>query len=147
MRGKLTFKIEGFDKPIVVQELTMKQILSLFQGTGIGEVNSWSDIVSYVKDQALPMVCDLTPDELLEFTPGEISQVYEKIREVNKVFFGLTRTPALQAVVEELKPKILAGFGDSFANLSNMDTLTPANMDTLISSMRSMKPSGEKPST
>lgn len=141
MRGQLTFKIEGYDKAIVIRELTMKQILTLFQFKGLQDIKAWSDIVNYLQEQILPMVTNLTPDELLEFTPSEIEIIYQKIKEVNKVFFGLTRTPALKAVFDEIKPQLLAAFGSSFADLSRLDIPMPKSMDILISSTQPTKTS------
>jgi len=139
MRGQLTFKIEGFDKQIEVRELTTKQIISLFQFSGLDKVNSWSDVMNYLHDQILPMATNLTPDELLDFAPSDLKTIVDKFKKVNETFFGLTRTPMVTKVFEEIKPKILGAFGDSFAGLSKMDTSMLKSMDTLTSLMHSIK--------
>jgi len=145
MRGQITFNIEGYEKPITVTELTMRQIISLFQFESLDKIESWSSITDYVKNRVIPLTANLSLDELLDFAPSEIEQIWTRVKEVNKTFFGLTRTPMIQKVFEEAKAKLSVACGDSFAGLSNLATLTQENMDTLISLMRSTKTKKSKP--
>ena len=145
MRRSLSFKIEGFDKAIEVRELNMNEILSMFSMSGLDKIETWSDILGHVQGEVLPLLTNLTSDEILSFAPSELEIVYNKVKEVNKVFFGLTRAPMVTRLLEEIKPKILGAFGDSYADLSKLGTLTPEAMDTLISSMQSTKTNVSNP--
>jgi hypothetical protein len=144
MRGQITFKIEGRDQSITAQELTIKDILSLFQFQNLDEVNSWSSIRGYVQENVLPKATNLTVEDILELTPSEIAKVWEQVRKVNETFFGLIRAPMVKEVLEQVKPKIVAAFGNSFAGLSKLDMSMLDRMDTLISSMPSTKTSESK---
>lgn len=78
---KKTATITINDKVITVNELTMKQILGLKE-------NHSGDIMQTVQT-LLPMITDATADFLMELTPSELMELYEKVKEVNSTFFTL----------------------------------------------------------
>lgn len=130
MRGQQAFRIEGYDKQIIVYELTMKQIMHLFNLKDLPDTGSWSDILKFLQDQILSSATNLTFDELLEFTPRELEVIWTKLREANKVFFGLIRTPALKQVAEKVVPNLIGEFGNSLSGLFKLDMLTRKTTDT-----------------
>lgn len=144
MKGQKSFRIEGYDKQIVVTELSVRQIMNLFQFQDLENIESWSSISQYVQEKILPATTNLSLDELLDFTPTELKQVWDKVKEVNSTFFGLTRAPIIKKVLEEAVPRLRDAFGDSVADLSKLVTLTRENMDTLTSLMQSMKEKDKK---
>lgn len=114
MRKTATITINN--KIITINELTMKQLLSMKDGYS-------GDIMQAVQTM-LPMLTDATPEFLLELAPSELLDLYEKVKEVNHAFF--TMLPL---------DKILAGYHDTMIesiqnSLQNLSANSlPADME------------------
>jgi len=113
MKKTEKFKIEGFDKNIIVNELTIKEILSIFNQD---EKISFDKLLS---EELLPKVCNLELSEVYDMTPAELNFVWEKFKEINKVFFGLGRIPAVEKVINQIQKAITDDFLKQYASLLN----------------------------
>ena len=110
MRKTETFKMEGYENPILVKEISIKQILELF------DQKKKISFESLLSDQILPTVCNLTIEEIIEMTPREINDIWEHFKKINKSFFVLGQFPAIKIVLEKLQKSITADFVKMYAD-------------------------------
>jgi hypothetical protein len=132
MRKHEVIEIDG--KKITVSELKVKDILSLFQGEDgkLGSVKV-SDIISRAKD-VLPLTVDCPVDELTEFAPSELEEIWEAFKRVNAVFFKLAGALGLTGVLEDLKNSAVRIFSSLyFSLLSEATDKMSGNTDTASS--------------
>jgi hypothetical protein len=124
MRKTKTFEIEGIDKTILVNELTVRQIIDLMSSED-GEELGATDLGALRKHfeaKLLPIATNLTMEELLKMAPSEIQTVYENFKEVNQSFFDLARAAGLESVFNSLKQAITKDFGNLLVSSSNPAT-------------------------
>lgn len=121
MRKTITFKIEGYDKSFIINELSVKEIISLIQDEGITG-QDLDSLRSVFKDRLLPLCINADLDELVEMTPSEIMQMWDRFKEMNKSFFGMAQTLGLTKVVEDLKNAAIADFSKVLVLSSKQDT-------------------------
>lgn len=121
MKKKITFKIEGYEKSFMVQELTVKELINLIQGDTF-KGTDLSDLKSVFFDELLPMCSNITQDDLMEFAPSELEVAWDKFREMNKSFFGMAQTLGLTDVLQELKQAAIKDFGNLLVVLPKQDT-------------------------
>lgn len=142
MRGQKTFTIEGHEKAITVYELTVKQILGIFNVKPTD--SSLPAIGKHVEASFLDIASTLKQADMEVFTPSEIEYVWTQFREVNAAFFRIAQTVGLDQFVTNMldgvRRKILATSGGSFADSSREVISELADMGTLISSMPSTNP-------
>jgi hypothetical protein len=110
MREQKSFTIAGHEKQITVRELTVRQIIEFLDPKRIEGLDFLSFFRSAGTD-VLPRVTNLTMDEILEFAPSELDQIWAHFREVNRVFFGLPERLGIKAIAQDLRPTIVASFG------------------------------------
>jgi len=132
MRKHEVIEIDG--KKITVSELKVKDILSLFQGEdGKLGVAGASDIISRAKD-AIPLAVDCTMEELSEFAPSELEEVWEAFTRVNAVFFRVADGLGLVGVLNDLKDSAVRIFSSLyFSLLSEAMDKTSGSTDTEVS--------------
>lgn len=126
MRKSKSFKIEGRDKEYEIKELTLREIIGIFQGDAeSSEEANEKPLLNSFKEDLLPKCSNIKSDELLDFTPSEIEIIYDHFKEVNKTFFDVARTAGLGKMMEKLIGEITEKYSDSFVNLLKPDTQEP----------------------
>jgi hypothetical protein len=132
MRKHEVIEIDG--KKITVSELRVKDILSLFQGEDgkLGSVKV-SEIISRAKD-AIPLAVACSTEELSEFAPSELEEVWEAFKRVNAVFFKVVDGLGLAGVLNDLKDSAVRIFSSLyFSLLSEATDRVSGNTDTASS--------------
>lgn len=107
MRKREIIKID--EKEITIKEMTIKEIMGImnnFTQTGETNLNSFRKQI----DDILPLVTDITLDDILKMAPSEAKLVYEKIKEVNSVFFEMAESLGMIKVLGNLKDSIVGDF-------------------------------------
>ena len=127
MRKTKTLEISGIEKPVVVYELKVKQIISLIQGDPLGDL-SIEGLKEQLDTKILPMCSSISLDQLLEMAPSEAEEVWNAFKEVNSTFFEMARRAGLQEIltssIESLKKAMLVDFSKLHVGSSNQDILT-----------------------
>lgn len=91
---KKTTTITINEKVITVNELTVRQIMSIkdsFSGNSLEAMQA-----------LLPMITDATPDFLLDLAPSEIACLWEKAKEVNAAFLAVIPLDKMLAGYQEV---------------------------------------------
>lgn len=100
MRKIKNIKIGDLD--ITVKELTVRQILSLFQQ----EENAGVDVAARF-EQFLSWSCpELTREAAMDLAPSELMEIYAVFEEVNASFLEIARKMGLDAVLDTLRAEI-----------------------------------------
>jgi hypothetical protein len=140
MRGQKPFELPGHDRKFVAKELTVKQIRSLMDLEGL-DGESIDDIVQHFGGRILPLATDLSLEEVDDFLPSELKIVWEKVREVNAVFFDIVKTAGVKEILIQLKNAVLADFLSSAVTSLSGAMSKSGTMDTAMSSEPSTPPS------
>jgi len=117
MRITKTFKIEGYDKSFTVNELKMKEIISLMSEDLLDDL-TMETMQQRFSDILLPMCSNIEFADLEDMAPSELMQIWEKFKEANKSFFELALKMGLGELMEKMKLAIFADFGSLVAPLS-----------------------------
>lgn len=125
MRKTNTFEIEGYDKKFTVKELTVKEIIGLIQDDVLQIGTDIASLQTLFADRILPLCSNAKLDDLIEMAPSEVQQFWDKLADVNSVFFGLARKTGLQEVLDQLKSAVIADFSRLVVSSLNPDTSTP----------------------
>lgn len=107
MRKRETIKID--DKEITIKEMTIKEVMGImnnFTQTGETTLGNFRKQI----DDILPLITDITADDILEMAPSEAKLVYEKIKEVNSVFFEIAESLGMLKILGKLKDSIVSDF-------------------------------------
>ena len=131
-RKTTTFQIEGYDKQFEVRELTVKQIMELMQKDA--EDTSLLGLIGQIKD-FLPIATNITMDEIYVMPPSDIQVIWDKFKEVNKTFFGVSQQAGLGDLLGEMKRAIITDFGKLLVSSSKQGIMESLNTDTPSSSM------------
>lgn len=115
-RKTKAFAIEGYKKNFIVNELSVKQILDMF------DQEKTVSFFSLLDEQFLPAAGNITIDEIKEMTPSELEEVWAAFKEVNKSFFGLAQIKGVQQVLEKIQESFMADLLALFASLSKQAT-------------------------
>jgi hypothetical protein len=99
MRQRKSVKID--DKEYTVKELSVQDMLEI-AGAATASTRTVVGIQELIAAH-LPKASDVTMDDLKKMTPSEIKILWEAFREVNSVFFGLTDSVGLTAMLSDLK--------------------------------------------
>lgn len=121
MRKTITFKIEGYDKSFVVNELSVKEIVSLMQDEGI-QGQDLESLKNVFTERLLPLCVNAKLDELMEMVPSEIIIMWDHFKEMNKDFFGMAQKLGLADMVEDLRKAAISDFLKLLAASSKQDT-------------------------
>lgn len=130
MRGQKTLKIEG-RKDVVVKELTFMEIKSIFELDG-AHGSSTDALLEYFGGHILPLVTNLTLDELKELAPSELKGIWDAVKEVNAVFFDIARQSGAleymhrfkQAILQDCLSSVLISLSTAIPGPSTTDTPT-----------------------
>lgn len=103
MRKTLEFELEGANgsRSIQLRELTVRELMDM--GTEFGAGSLVGDL-----ERFLPRLSNLTTDDLMDMTPGDIETIWEKFREVNAAFFRIAEAFGFGAALEALKTQLQA---------------------------------------
>ena len=123
MRKTETFEIEGYEKKVTVNELTIKQIISLMQQDVLGDA-SLENLRRQFEEILLPMCTNLEMSDLMEMAPSDVKHIWEKFKEINSAFFEVARDAGLLTLVSGIKEAIIADFSRLAASSSKQGTPT-----------------------
>jgi hypothetical protein len=135
MRGQLAFTIPGNAKTFCVYELTVRQLITLLQGGAFEKLLGGESALAELRDVVLPMATNLTAEELLDLTPGELTLVLEKLREVNAAFFDLARKTGVLEVLAQIRGAFVATCSAWLSSWSKRGM--PASLSTAFASSTS----------
>lgn len=122
MRKTKSFKIDGFDQQISVKELTVRQILSLIEDDTLTDT-SLDTLRGLFQDKFLPLCVEgITMNDMLDFAPSEILEIWDHFAEVNKAFFVVARKSGLLKSLDELREAVFTDFSKLLVDSSNQDT-------------------------
>ena len=121
MRKTITFKIEGYDKSFIVNELSVREIIGLMQDEGIQGADIGS-LKTVFTEKLLPLCINREVDEIIEMVPSEIMQIWEHFKDMNKDFFEMAQKLGLADVVADIKSAAISDFTKLLAASSNQDT-------------------------
>jgi len=139
MRKSTEFNVEGKEKKFEIREFTIGELLTLLDsaGSGSGEDGKQDDsIESFAElfnEKFLPLVSNITMEDLLGMTPSEIEYIWEKFQKVNKSFFRMARTMNLNSIANQMRDAIIEDFGKWLASSSSLGTTELPNTDTATS--------------
>jgi hypothetical protein len=115
-RGQITFELPGHNKKFRAKELTVKQIRGIFEFDQLPEGDDLDTIIQHFGGTLLPLTTNLTIEELEDMRPSELKLIWEKVREVNAVFFDIANAAGIQKLAAQFKDAILADFLSSFVS-------------------------------
>ena len=121
MRITKTFKIEGYDKSFTVNELKMKEILSLMSEDILNDL-TMETMKERFSDIILPMCSNIEFSDIEDMAPSEFMEIWEKFKEANNSFFELAQKMGLGELMEKMKLAIFADFGNLVAPSSKQVT-------------------------
>lgn len=118
MRKTASFKMD--DKEIQVMELRVKDYRALISKFGTAEITPKMFLEEF--ENLLPLATNLTMADLDEMAPSEVSEVFEKFKECNSVFFDLLDKLGLGDLTGRLKEAMINDLQSAFVRPSNMVT-------------------------
>ena len=132
MRRQMTFSIEGRSGQFTVWELTLKE-LQLLLDPQLQQLPA-AELFHRLADTFLPLCSNIPRELFMDLAPSEVDFVWEKFREVNQTFFGLSTRLGLKELYESLRPMLLATFGASAVNWLKRGMVEQLTMGTASSS-------------
>lgn len=150
MRRTTTFSIEGRSGQFTVYELTLKE-LQLLLDPQLQQLPA-AELFQHLAETFLPLCSNIPREVFMDFAPSEVDFVWEKFKEVNKTFFGLSTRLGIKDLYEHLRPMLFGTFGVSAANwlkramLAQPTTATPSSSTpTASTTVSSDSDSGRSP--
>ena len=113
MRKRETIKID--DREVTVKELTPRDILEILDG--VDETSLEAGDLAALLDKHLGKAVDLKLDDFLDIPPSDIKKIYEKFREVNRVFFDMAGRMGMDQILARAKEAFVQDVSKLFANL------------------------------
>ena len=107
MRKREIIKID--DREITIKEMTIKEIMGILNNFTQMKQTNLDGFRSQV-NEILPLVTDIDLEDILKMAPSEAKLVYEKIKEVNSVFFEIAESLGMIKVLGDLKASIVSDF-------------------------------------
>ena len=101
MRKTTEFTIDNDKGTLTVrlQELTVREVLDMGEHFGKGPL--LQDV-----EHLLPRLSNLTANDLLDMTPGELEEGWEKVKEVNAAFFKIAGALGFGRVLEAFRAQL-----------------------------------------
>jgi hypothetical protein len=140
MRRVIEFTLENYDRKIEIKELTVREIIELTQSgdkatspidsEGKPRQVTIEDFKNFIGGDLLPMVSNLKMEELYDFTPGEIKEIFAKFMEVNSAFFEFAEKAGLTSLLGALRKAIMTDFSKMLAFSSKQVTSDAGTTDT-----------------
>jgi predicted nucleic acid-binding OB-fold protein len=125
MRKTNTFEIEGYEKSFTVNELTIKEIISLIQEETLGGEKDSLDLAKLKENfetRLLPLCSNIKMSDLEDMAPSELKLIWEKFKEVNSDFFVIARKAGADKILARLKEALIADFSSYVVDSSSQDT-------------------------
>ena len=121
------------DKEIIVKELSVRQVLGLFESDA-GTTGPTLPALLGKFQELLPIATGMSVEELSDMTPSELLVVYNVFKEVNSVFFGLMANLGITQILAEIKASTVQSFSGLFANYLETATGKPSGITDMNSS-------------
>jgi hypothetical protein len=110
-------------KEIIIKELTVRQIIEIGKGftqSGASKEDKKDlSLDTFIKGlrEYFPMSIDgVTVEELIDFTPSELDELYAVFKEVNKSFLAMIEKAGFGEVLRQLMTAMKKDFSDFLAN-------------------------------
>lgn len=110
MRKSAEFTMEN-DKgtlSVRLQELTVREVLDMCEQFGKAR---WSTI-----ERLLPRMSNLTTNDLMDMTPGELEMLWEQVKEVNAAFFRIAGALGFGRVLEAFRAQLRSDLMEAALN-------------------------------
>lgn len=109
-------EVPGFDKVFEVRELTVNQLMELFESLkGLSADKSVVDFLTLDVD-LLAMVSNAKLVDLKAMAPSEIELLYDGFMEVNASFFKVARSLGMNVVIDQLRAALVSDFYGLLSN-------------------------------
>ena len=137
MRIRKPIKID--DREYVIRELTVREIINLFQEATEnaskvdGEAdNTGLDFFRNEAERLINLAFEGThkPEDFIDMAPSELDSIYQKFREVNEVFFRIALSVGIEKILDELREVILSDFSALLVGSSKLGTLMRSTTGT-----------------
>ena len=115
-RRKKTLQLEGRKNSVEVFELTFNEIKSIFDMEGV-EDTGFEALASHFGGAILPLVTNLSKEELIELAPSEAKEIWEAVRDVNSVFFLIANQAGISEFLVRFKDALLTDCSTYVASL------------------------------
>lgn len=111
MRKTTEFTIDNDKGTLTVrlQELTVREVLDMAEQFGKGPL--LQDV-----ERLLPRMSNLTANDLMDMTPGEIETVWEKVKEVNAAFFKIAGALGFGKVLDAFRAQLRSDLMEAALN-------------------------------
>jgi hypothetical protein len=123
LTGDKMSKIETIDIgkfKVTVKELTPRDILDILDG--VDENNLQVEELTTLLNEHLDKAVNLKLEDFLDIPPSDIKRIYEKFKEVNKVFFDMAGWMGMDQILARAKEAFVQDVSKLFVNLSKPDT-------------------------
>lgn len=129
MRETKTVKIDGLDRPVRVNELTLREVMGILQSFDptsqtIGELRL------VFLEKLLPLVSDIKEAELMSLAPSRIARLWEAVKEVNGTFFACADLLGARDVLQALRSQFIGVFSRLLASSSKPGTSASGTTDS-----------------
>lgn len=118
MRKTASFKLD--DKEVIVYELKVKDYRALIAKFGTKDITPKMFLDEF--ENLLPLATNLTMTELDDMAPSEVSEIFEKFKECNSVFFDLLSKLGLGDLMQRIREAVVVDLQQAFVKPSNTDT-------------------------
>ena len=111
MRKSAEFTMEN-DKgtlSVRLQELTVREVLDMCEQFGKGPL-------VHDLERLLPRMSNLTTNDLMDMTPGELEMLWEQVKEVNAAFFRIAGTLGFGRVLEAFRAQLRSDLMEAALN-------------------------------
>lgn len=103
------------DREISINEIALKEILFTAASVGFLPMRQEYDLSDKFKDKKiyeiiLAVTSDITVEEMVNFSPSEIKQLYDVFLEVNSIALLVVKNMGLAEMVKQIKDQITASF-------------------------------------
>ena len=111
MRKSAEFTMEN-DKgtlSVRLQELTVREVLDMCEQFGKGPL-------VHDLERLLPRMSNLTTNDLMDMTPGELEMLWEQVKEVNAAFFRIAGALGFGRVLEAFRAQLRSDLMEAALN-------------------------------
>lgn len=118
MRKSAEFTMEN-DKgtlSVRLQELTVREVLDMCEQFGKGPL-------VHDLERLLPRMSNLTTNDLMDMTPGELEMLWEQVKEVNAAFFRIAGALGFGRVLEAFRAQLRSDLMEAALNRELLRTV------------------------
>jgi len=121
-RKTKTLKIEGLKEDVVIQELTVRQIVDLVDNDNLfamtkGDKGLVGNLKEAIDSHFLELCTNIKTKDFLDMAPSDVKEIWDAFKEVNSVFFDMARQAGLMEVVNKIKDDVVATIKEDFSKL------------------------------